>query len=293
MIEFGMSYEGELTSESLDLPQVRISRVKNQREWEETHEVTFGLSFRNRISQVRKQIYKGYSKLVGQAPDDIRAYREKSQVRFGDKIVEFEYVGKEMVAERTNKYFELMDELYYELRSCPEDKIEAATYRFIAVMNTLGMLIHPYSDGNGQTLRLLSLSYLHELVPDTSKLFFPYKSMASAEGFAFRLGFVWIDNSSDPVAIGRSLTDMVDKKTTFLLTPEGKKLLTDYVMDHDTEEMGLIVERSDKRLYLLDTLRDSDCLVEDIKNNLKNWISLDSSFYAALELKNQSKGVRV
>ena len=30
-----------------------------------------------------------------------------------------------------------------------------------------------------------------------------------------------------------------------------------------------------------------------IKNNLKNWISLDSSFYAALELKNQSKGVRV
>jgi hypothetical protein len=54
---------------------------------------------------------------------------------------------------------------------------EAASLRLASVAYNLGMVINPYNDGNGQTFRLVALSYLHELAPQYKDQYLPYRDI--------------------------------------------------------------------------------------------------------------------
>lgn len=47
--------------------------------------------------------------------------------------------------------------------------------RFAAVVYVFGILLHPFAEGNGRTLRMTVLSYLQELCPDFETAVFPIK----------------------------------------------------------------------------------------------------------------------
>lgn len=71
------------------------------------------------------------------------------------------------------------DELYARIKNLPEAQQSEASLRLGAVLYTLGIAMHPYDDGNGQTFRLMALSYIHELAGEQyEQSYFPYKFTA-------------------------------------------------------------------------------------------------------------------
>lgn len=82
----------------------------------------------------------------------------------------------------------LVDELYRPALERFTDGVEANLpneaqqsekgFRLAVVNYVLGILMHPSLDGNGQTFRLLALSYIHEHCPEFSDKYLPIKYTA-------------------------------------------------------------------------------------------------------------------
>lgn len=152
-----------------DDPESRALRIENQRTLESGLEQTFGLPFTERLYVVRKALFSGLPHIRRHEATELRR-TDLMRGPFSN------FASSEFVRDRFMPQFaQLVDEMAEEIKNMDGDKIDAAL-NLASVIYTLGTPIHPYPDGNGQTLRLIALSYLHELAPDKfSQKYFPFK----------------------------------------------------------------------------------------------------------------------
>lgn len=277
----------ELDEDNYKSPEVRVRRIANQREWDLSHEHTFGLSFRERSALIRKHIYKGYDSVVGYKPEQTRD-RGLSVTACSDMgEIEIRLVPGDEVESCFEMMADLIDGVYQCLRMQQVDR-ESGVMRMIGVFNALGILIHPYADANGQYLRMLSLSYLHELVPKTSTLFFPYRRLTSGDLFGFDMGPFYVeDPNANPEEIGKEWSKIIQERTYFLLGEDGQKLLFDYIFDFGLGEIDEIVARYDPVLQIQEIFENIEKVAVNIQKSFKHYSVLEESLAEALDIRNQ------
>jgi hypothetical protein len=88
-----------------------------------------------------------------------------------------EYMPSNDAVEEVLPEFEkFVDDMYQRIAQLPEgEEKKQAALRLNSVMFVDGVLIHPVRDGNGQTFKMLTLSYLHDLIPDMKDKYLPIK----------------------------------------------------------------------------------------------------------------------
>lgn len=145
-----------------DSLQGRAKREKAQFSLEKKLSSLEGTSIIERLVSIREQLFKDFESVAG---DKI------TQVR--DGLVSTNY-QKELYyyphpIDNARKWFpsfiRTIDALYDRMleHKQQQELTLAQALRFASVIYCLGIVIHPYRDGNGQTLRMTALSYLHEL----------------------------------------------------------------------------------------------------------------------------------
>ena len=140
-----------------------------------------GSSFRNRYIAIRQGIFTNFPNVLGEnVSQSAKAGKLISEYRVEDSMSFTPYYA---ASEAAMANFEPhIDRWYQQLAQLPPGKEKtAAVYRFLSVIVLGGIQIHPGSEGNGQTFRLLALSYLHDLIPDTNNCFFPIKYQAGGD----------------------------------------------------------------------------------------------------------------
>lgn len=167
-----------LTAESKTItdtnrPEQRIIRLTNQLEMEPSLERLYSMSLIERVTYIREKIF-GQSDVRGDLPTRIR----NTTVRTESEGEEVFYPDQVRIAER---YFpdlvKFADNLYDEMLKQPsldEDQV----LRFCASIYDMGILVHPYIDGNGQTFRIVAESYLQEFMTAAEDKYFPFKISA-------------------------------------------------------------------------------------------------------------------
>ena len=143
-----------------DSPEIREERVKAEEDiYSKISELFRDKSLIERTTEVREHIFRGYNNVKG---DPITRIRE-DEVRAGS----FRFIPP---IEMAQKYFPALvkriDKLYdhvLEDTDITEGEKLDRLLRFSAVVYSLGITLHPYVDGNGQTFRLTALSYLSEI----------------------------------------------------------------------------------------------------------------------------------
>ncbi len=113
------------------------------------------LSVIERLTSVRDGLFSKFPSVQNQTVTTIR----NTQIASSEKIEFASFV------ETTNKFFpafvKLVDELYDQVEALGEEK-DSAAVRLGAIIYYFGVMMHRYPDANGQTLKLVVASYLHE-----------------------------------------------------------------------------------------------------------------------------------
>lgn len=159
-----------------DLPKNRLKRAINHYQFEQTVlPVTFGLTFKERFLLIRASLFKGFSNISG---EDYKKLLSEGKVLSDSRAqIEDEFMPSNEAAEvAIEGYMATIDSWYQDIQALPEgrDKKEAA-FRMLAALFVIGVLIHPTRDGNGQTFKGVTLSYLHDLLPEMRDYFIPIK----------------------------------------------------------------------------------------------------------------------
>jgi hypothetical protein len=160
------NHEDTQTFIDTNSPEERLNRLINQRTIEPQLSNLTNESLVERITFIRENVF---------SQGNVRGEKTTS-VRGRDVLAkDFYYPSNERVGE---KYFpelvKLSDQLYDELLN-PGKPTTEQIRRFCAVIYDMGILVHPYVDGNGQTFRLAIQSYINELSPEEPKKFLPYR----------------------------------------------------------------------------------------------------------------------
>jgi hypothetical protein len=157
--------EGEETN--TDTSAQRELRAKNEVKILEKLHVIRGLSLYERLLFVRENLFDGNVK------GDRSSNTRTTDLYSGD-YVRGEYVNKWGFA----AFSRLADSLSDQVASLEEEKQPEAALRLAAIIYSLGVMLHPYADANGQTLRLVALSYIQEYCPALRENTFPIKRTA-------------------------------------------------------------------------------------------------------------------
>ncbi|HSW96854.1 MAG TPA: hypothetical protein VLF89_03435 [Candidatus Saccharimonadales bacterium] len=150
-------------------------RGENQRLIEEQLNSTFELPFLERLKLIRPFIFRGITTKYDERYDEnINNLRTIELPDNGD----FQTVANSAMREIFFPQFQKqIDGLYTEIKVLPTEEQSEAALRFVSYMFATGILLHLYVDGNGQTFKMLILSYLHELGGEKMKgKYFPKKT---------------------------------------------------------------------------------------------------------------------
>lgn len=153
-------------STNTDSNEVRQKRGVNQFRYEDTALsscTSQPVSERYRI--IREAIFKGIEDVKGVDPTEIHS---KGQLH--------EYPSRKLVREIYQpEFWEFVDHAYEEINTLKDPERSSMGFRLAAVTYCLGVIIHHAEDGNGQTYKLLTLSYLRELCAGYSAAMIPIK----------------------------------------------------------------------------------------------------------------------
>lgn len=159
-----------------DSSQSRLKRADNQYRFEMTTEAaTYGKGFKDRYTASRVGLFEGFSNVRG---EDYRRLAAEGRILSDDRPqVKDEYMpSNEAAAAALEGFVPLIDSLYQRLAAMPEDEErEEVVFRMLGALFVGGVLIHPASDGNGQTFKMLVVNYLHDLLPAYRDRFLPIK----------------------------------------------------------------------------------------------------------------------
>lgn len=162
-----------------DDPEIRVRRIENQKTLETEIEKTFGLPFADRLKLVRNRLFDGVPSINGEDPREMRTV----DLPRGEGLRRVNYASAELVR---NSFLpalgQAVNELAEQVKQMDEKDRGDAAVKLASVIYTFGIPTHPYYDGNGQTFREMSLSYLHELAPkEFGNSYFPYKPVNSGD----------------------------------------------------------------------------------------------------------------
>lgn len=148
-------------------PDVRKQRAHNQYKYEQTMDVRLrGMSLVDRFFDIRDHIFGPLGNVKGSKPAEwIRNHPIPGHPN-PEKILKDLLPKLYQFIDRTDELLSQMDD---------KGKLEEMGFRLSVVVYLMNVAIHPSTDGNGQTSRLLALSYIHEHCPNYKDKFFPLK----------------------------------------------------------------------------------------------------------------------
>lgn len=209
-----------------DLPEIRQQRALRQYEYEQVMDQRLdGQSIAYRFFDVRDNIFAPLGNVKGSRPSElIRGHTIPEHPR-PDKIAEH-------FLPNFYKFIDSVDEKIGQLQD--EKQRSEMGFRLAVVVYLLNVAIHPSTDGNGQTSRLLALSYIHEHCPSFKDMFFPLK---------------W-EKSFDDEKVGIAL--MTPKKIVkYIPTPD-----PEVMAEEDKDLLGRMRALREESLRLSDKLKD-------------------------------------
>ena len=167
--------------------QVNIESMIYEQTGDDTSDVEMsprliGVSLEDRNRGIRTFLFGDLEKMKDDDPIGVRTQETFTtfSVLGGLKKVRFDYPESSAVRNILYPaYVETIDNIYAEVteagdglamdnRESPENRLEVPaeiSERYAGVLHSIGGVIHPFIDGNGQTFRLAALSYLSELSP--------------------------------------------------------------------------------------------------------------------------------
>lgn len=154
-----------------DIIKDEKSRLTAQRDIEGRLSEFTGLSIMERMGMTREGIFKQFGNVEGDEPTAIRTVDMDAGDWWSSFSDHFQYPSGEMVEEFYNGLLQLSDDLYHEFNE-GNWGVEAKK-RLTVVIYGIGIVVHPYSGGNGQSMRVVAETYLNEGEEEIKYL--PYK----------------------------------------------------------------------------------------------------------------------
>lgn len=153
-----------------DLSSERAKRALVQRDLEEKihNRELREMSLLNRWNYCRNVLFGKFENVKGDKPTE---FRRVSTYKYVWGITETGILPKKLdfpAAEEIKWYSELLEITIREVvRDCDIESDKNKAERLASLVFGLGTIIHPYIDGNGQTMKSVALSYLDEYAPET------------------------------------------------------------------------------------------------------------------------------
>lgn len=167
------------SKENTDSLEGRAKREKAQFALERKLSNLEGTSIIERLVFIREQLFKDFDSVVG---DKITQVRD-GFVSTSYQNEQYFYPHPVEIAQKWfPAYIRVVDSLYDRMLEQKQQQTltETQALRFASVIYCLGIVIHPYRDGNGQTLRMTALSYLHELHDSFKGKFLPFRKIGQS-----------------------------------------------------------------------------------------------------------------
>ncbi len=148
-----------------------------ENEGHETIDDLKGKDIRDRFLCIRRNLFPPEEfQGIDVNPAKSSGYGEEIFTRTTNKDKDFYPRLKESREILTPSYLNVIDTAYNRILEIEDkDQRESAFKRLASVSYTLGIMIHPAPDGNGQTFKTLALSYLHEGCSDLEDSYLPLK----------------------------------------------------------------------------------------------------------------------
>lgn len=257
------------TSVDPDTDFSRLKRAFNQFECENSFlKNAPSYSLQERLTQIREFVFKDFANVWGQ---------DKK------KIVALGYAAgwpnKDLVY---NHYWpdfhKKIDALNQEIATLPSSKKELVALRLSVLVYFFGVLLHPSVDGNGQSFRILALSYIREHSKQYARSFFPIKYI---QDYGASIGIYPItEKLLQSITEKLKLSDdeqnesLIKEKilTTLLKTKKGTLFLKDYLYDN------LLLDGKSKDAYTQTALAFKEAFA-----------SLEKDFQTLLKKENEER----
>lgn len=149
------------TESGTDTPEIRARRAEKEVFVREHLDAVRGLSFYERILFVRENLFETYVR--GDKPSEIR----KGSLGLMEGFPEAG--APEAIYPNFVKIVDTLDSFIQDL---PKEQQSESSIRLAAIIYGIGIPLHLFKDGNGQTLRLVALSYIHEYSPELKGKYF-------------------------------------------------------------------------------------------------------------------------
>jgi hypothetical protein len=190
-----------------DTQENRDKRIEKELYIRDHLDAVNGLSIYERLIFVRENLFD----------TNVRGYRP-SEIRKGS-IGVFCVVTEGGVPEKLfPDYVKLIDTLDTYMQHMDKSQQPEAAIRLAAIIYGIGIPLHLFSDGNGQTLRLVALSYIHEYVPELRNRYFQVRQSTRDKQ---PIGLNYVDSISNGIELPENKdffgSEEIEKFVTYLL----------------------------------------------------------------------------
>jgi hypothetical protein len=144
----------------------RLRRAFNQFDGENLFlKKSASYSLQERLLKIREFVFKDFTNVWGQ--DKKKIIAEGYTHGWPDKNLIYNHYWPD--------FQKKIDTLNNEIATLPPSKKEVVALRLSVLVYFLGIILHPSVDGNGQSFRILALSYIREHSKQYANSFFPIK----------------------------------------------------------------------------------------------------------------------
>lgn len=151
---------------------IRNKRGERQYTFEKNLSKLYGTSIMERFFTIRDYLYEGWLSLNGWKLDML--ITDGQAPNYPDRYSVATYY--------LPTFYRLIDDIYEKnlINISNYEEKQNSGFRLSVITYVINILIHQSADGNGQTSKLMSLSYIHEFVPELRNNFFPIKYEVSS-----------------------------------------------------------------------------------------------------------------
>ena len=149
-------------TQSTDTDIANIREERAQSEWDlyrKLAEEFDDKSLVERVTEIREYIFDKYGNIKG---DPVVRIRDRNVYSGNFSFIDHEELGPKYFPELVKKIDLLYEYIYDTKESFNISDNFDRLLRFASVVYSLGITIHPYIDGNGQTFRITAMTYLSE-----------------------------------------------------------------------------------------------------------------------------------
>lgn len=190
--------------------EVRLQRGMNQYEYERTFSNIVGKRAQERYREIRSGIFKNISNVHGENVAGV--VREKQESCLLQRYPRPQIANDIFIP----SFWGFLDQEVTKLNEEKDSPLRRTQgFRLASITYVLGILIHQARDANGQTYRLISLSYIREFCPQWDKYWFPIKYSSDKSRHNI---IAWNDDLFENVEVGLPVLSEEDEEILRLLT---------------------------------------------------------------------------